>query len=61
MQDSRKIQAIALRQQGRSISEIASLLGAAKSSVSIWTKDIRLTTEQTAVLKAAPQDRKSVV
>ena len=60
MQDSRKIQAIALRQQGRSISEIASLLGAAKSSVSIWTKDIRLTTEQTAVLKAAPHSPSAI-
>lgn len=35
-----------LRKQGYSMNEIARKLGVAKSSVSLWTKDIELTSEQ---------------
>lgn len=41
-----KIIAQELRQQGKSIKEIAKLLGVSKSSVSIWCRDIVLTAEQ---------------
>lgn len=39
-------QARSLRKQGRSISEIVLELGAAKSSVSLWVRDMSLTTAQ---------------
>jgi hypothetical protein len=35
-----------LRQQGKPITEIARILGVAKSSISLWVRDIKLTTEQ---------------
>lgn len=44
-------QAIALRQQGMSIREIARQLGIAKSSASTWTRHIELTDEQKGKLK----------
>lgn len=39
-----------MRQQGSSINEIARSLGVAKSSVSLWVRDIALTEEQRAKL-----------
>ena len=41
-----KIKAQELRQQGKSIKEIAKFLGVSKSSISIWCRDIVLTAEQ---------------
>jgi transposase-like protein len=43
-------QARELRQQGKSVKEIASSLGVARSSVSVWVRDIELTQEQKLVL-----------
>jgi predicted transcriptional regulator len=40
------------RDEGRSIKEIASLLGVSKSSVSLWVRDIELTAEQHEALQA---------
>jgi transposase-like protein len=40
------------REEGRSIKEIAGLLGVSKSSVSLWVRDIELTDEQHAELQA---------
>jgi transposase-like protein len=40
------------REEGRSIKEIAGLLGVSKSSVSLWVRDIELTEEQHAALQA---------
>ena len=41
-----------LRESGRSIKSIASELNAAQSSVSIWVRNVKLTLEQTATLRA---------
>ena len=41
-----RLQAIALRKQGKSIKNIARILGAAQSSVSVWCRDISLSKEQ---------------
>ncbi len=41
-----KIKAQELRQQGKSIKEIAKFLGVSKGSISIWCRDIVLTVEQ---------------
>jgi predicted transcriptional regulator len=41
-----------LRHQGISVREIAKILGAAKSSVSVWVRDIELTPHQLEQLKA---------
>lgn len=35
-----------LRRQGRSVNEIVRELGVAKSSVSLWVRDVELTAEQ---------------
>ncbi len=40
------------REEGRSIKEIAGLLGVSKSSVSLWVRDVELTDEQHAALQA---------
>jgi hypothetical protein len=40
------------RDEGRSMKEIATLLGVSKSSVSLWVRDIELTDEQHAALQA---------
>jgi len=40
-----------LRRDGKSVNEIVAILGVAKSSVSIWVRDIQLTEEQQNVLK----------
>jgi hypothetical protein len=46
-----RAQARALRQQGRSVREIAELLAVSKSSVSTWVRDIELTDTQIENLK----------
>ena len=40
-------------QEGMSIGDIASILGVAKSSVSLWVRDIELSAQQTDVLRRA--------
>ena len=44
-----------MRQEGKTIPEIASTLNVAKSSVSLWVRDIRLTSEQKSVLESTKQ------
>jgi transposase len=39
------------REEGRSVKELASLLGVARSSISLWVRDIELTDEQRANLR----------
>lgn len=51
MENSRREQVRELRQQGYSVKDIVDLTGAAKSSVSVWTRDIELTPEQRLRLK----------
>lgn len=51
MNDGRKLAAIKLREQGHSINEIARVLQAAKSSVSIWTQEVTVTSEQLSALR----------
>ena len=46
MKIKEKEKAIKLRSQGESIKEIAKYLNVAKSSVSLWTRHIKLTAEQ---------------
>ena len=46
MKSEEKIKAIELRRKGASMNEIAQVLGAAKSSVSYWVRDIKLTQKQ---------------
>ena len=46
MKKLEKDRARALRKQGHSMNEIKRMLDVAKSSVSLWTKDIELTTKQ---------------
>ena len=50
--DEREKARLLRRHEGRSIKEIASLLGVARSSVSLWVRDIELTREQHAALQA---------
>jgi hypothetical protein len=45
-------QAREMRNQGMSITKIASILQVAKSSVSLWVRDISLTSNQVAILQA---------
>lgn len=52
MKSSEKIAARALRAQGFSIKDIVSEIGVAKSSVSLWVRDIVLTSEQQQTLSA---------
>jgi predicted transcriptional regulator len=40
-----------LRREGKSVNEIVAILGVAKSSVSIWVRDIQLTEDQQNILK----------
>src|SRR5262245_60650922 len=47
-----RLEARALRQGGMSVRNVAKTLQVAKSSVSMWVRDIVLTDEQVAVLKA---------
>jgi transposase len=48
----KKMQATALRREGLSIVDIARRLSVAKSSVSVWCRDINLTTKQKERLQA---------
>jgi transposase len=48
-------QARMMRRQGESIAAIAASLGAARSSVSEWVRDIEITAEQLAALRARQQ------
>ena len=41
-----KLEAIRLREQGMSLSDIVRILGVSKSSASLWTRDIKLDSEQ---------------
>lgn len=52
MKTVEKSAARALRQQGYSINEITAKLGVAKSSVSIWVRDIKLTHNQASRLSS---------
>lgn len=45
-----KLQSRALRKQGKSLGEVAQIVGVAKSSVSAWCRDIALTEEQIEAL-----------
>jgi predicted transcriptional regulator len=50
MKSCEQKEAVRLRQKGISMGEIASTLGVAKSSVSLWVRDIKLTDSQRARL-----------
>jgi transcriptional regulator with XRE-family HTH domain len=39
------------REEGRSVKELAALLGVSRSSISLWVRDIKLTDEQYAALR----------
>ena len=39
------------REEGRSVRELAALLGVSRSSISLWVRDIELTTEQREALR----------
>ncbi len=47
----KKIEACGLRRRGKSIKEIAVLLGVSSGSVSVWTRDIKLTAAQREFLQ----------
>ncbi len=49
-----KNEAIKLRREGYAIKTIAKEIGVAKSSVSLWVRDIKLSIEQTNKLKLSP-------
>ena len=51
MKKQEKEKAIALRKQGLSVNKIAKEVGASKSTVSLWVRDIKLTDEQKQQLK----------
>lgn len=51
MIDERKNLAIQLRSSGYSIKSIATKLGAAQSSISLWVRNVQLTNEQIYILK----------
>jgi hypothetical protein len=51
MRDGREATAVQLRLEGHSIKSIAKELGAAQSSVSIWTRNVKLTPEQKECLR----------
>ena len=52
MKQEIRAQARAMRLQGISVNEIATILGISKSSASIWVRDIELTEDQISRLKA---------
>lgn len=53
MKELKKIESINLRKQGYSINSIASKLSVAKSSVSLWVRNVELTPSQISKLKAS--------
>ncbi len=54
VKDIEKVEALKLRQAGYSINAIATRLKVAKSSVSVWVKDIELTPDQLNALAQRP-------
>ena len=52
MKSEEKMAAIALRKEGGSIKEIARKLQVAQASVSVWVRDVELTSEQRSMLTA---------
>lgn len=50
------VKALALRKKGKSINSIAKQLGLSKGSVSVWVRDILLSTSQKDTLKAASKN-----
>lgn len=54
MKHSQKVQAVSLREEGYSLRAIAEKLGVAKSSVSVWVRDIKLSEDQLITLAANP-------
>ena len=52
MKNIEKEKAINLRKQGKSIRNIAKILGVSKGSISLWVKDVVLTQEQKEKLKS---------
>src|SRR3989344_5029253 len=46
-----KIEAIRLREKGVSVREISKILNIAKSTVSLWTRDVILTIDQLELLR----------
>jgi hypothetical protein len=46
-----------LRAEGMSVREIEQRVGVARSSVSLWVRDVELTTDQREVLQARPRGR----
>ncbi len=54
MKHATKLLAIKLRNKGYSINSIAKQLNVAKSSVSIWVRDVQLTKNQLEVLRSKP-------
>lgn len=60
MRDDRKYTAIQLRLKGYSIKSIAKKIGAAQSSVSIWTRAVQLTPKQMERLRTNMHSPKSI-
>ncbi|MEK7568865.1 MAG: helix-turn-helix domain-containing protein [Patescibacteria group bacterium] len=52
MKTIEKQKALVLRREGRSIKEIARIVGVSKASISVWVRDIVLNKKQLSVLKA---------
>lgn len=55
---AKRSRAKSLRKQGKSLGEISKILHVAKSSVSLWCRDIKLTKNQIDVLKSKPNGSK---
>ncbi len=51
MKANEKQKAIGMRQEGRSIKEIANLVGVSKGSVSLWVRDVKLSNQKILKLK----------
>jgi len=51
MKKEEQLKAISLRKKGTSVKDIAKTLKVAKSSVSLWVRDVKLTSRQLKVLK----------
>lgn len=60
MRNDRKNAAVQLRLKGHSIKSIAKELGAAQSSVSLWTREVKLTLEQTERLRTNMHSPESI-
>jgi transposase-like protein len=60
MKTIEKAHAIRLRQAGYSISEISRRVGVAKSSISLWVRDIQLTQGQQDALSSSPFSSRAI-